>query len=408
MKEAERFIRRATRGLHGQTRQDAQTELRGAVEDKVYRYTLLGLTEQDALNAALRDLGNPNDIARELGVVHVVPNALKFLLLAGLAGVLTIQAAAQIPAVRAAPRPADARDQTCDFSPAQIAQLPKEYADYVGQEIKRLGGRANAEASCRANMPQPNQYLRLSDFVSALRAGGVGVQESKDFNGFLELTFPGQDTPQTLNLNSGFEFIGGEAYITKFELLKRLRSSLDVPLKLTGLDNPVLSIGPAKLQLGTPATPIRATDLYLPLMEEELGQPLQLAAGFSQSVRLAMLEDLKLGNNRAAVSGGDGALYVTLDNSDFLPEKKACGGCNEVARTERFYTIAVRTVQGGKIAIPPRTIYGQARPLSSPQELFQAAAKRQAAFLTYKLDASDLRHLKLTPVPAAQVKLEFP
>ncbi|WP_019588043.1 permease prefix domain 1-containing protein [Deinococcus apachensis] len=70
MRETEVYLNRATRGLWGQKRRDAQTELRGAIEDKVYRYRLLGLSEAEAARAALRDLGSPHAIARDLSRVH--------------------------------------------------------------------------------------------------------------------------------------------------------------------------------------------------------------------------------------------------------------------------------------------------------------------------------------------------
>ena len=94
MKETERFIRRATRSLWGQARRDAALELRGAVEDKLYRYSLLGLSAPEAERAALRDLGSPSAIARELGTVHSLPQGVKVGLFAGLAGLLSFQALA--------------------------------------------------------------------------------------------------------------------------------------------------------------------------------------------------------------------------------------------------------------------------------------------------------------------------
>ena len=105
MKDTEQFLRAATRGLWGRAKRDAALELRGAVEDKIYRYTLLGMTEADAERAALRDLGSPAAIARDLGVVHSVPQGAKVALFVGLVGALGLQAAAQIPAVRAMPAP---------------------------------------------------------------------------------------------------------------------------------------------------------------------------------------------------------------------------------------------------------------------------------------------------------------
>ena len=53
----DQFIRHATRGLWGTRKRDAALELRGAIEDKIYRHQLCGLSAADAERAALRDLG---------------------------------------------------------------------------------------------------------------------------------------------------------------------------------------------------------------------------------------------------------------------------------------------------------------------------------------------------------------
>ena len=45
--ETERYLRRATRGLWGRRRQAVQQELRGEIEDKVWRHRLGGCTEAD-------------------------------------------------------------------------------------------------------------------------------------------------------------------------------------------------------------------------------------------------------------------------------------------------------------------------------------------------------------------------
>ena len=63
MSGTDQFIRHATRGLWGQKKRDAALELRGAIEDKIYRHQLCGLSELEAEQAALRDLGSPHAIA---------------------------------------------------------------------------------------------------------------------------------------------------------------------------------------------------------------------------------------------------------------------------------------------------------------------------------------------------------
>lgn len=404
MNEIDRYLKRATRGLWGQKKRDAQAELRGAIEDKMYRCRLLGLDETRSVASTLSDLGSPAAIARELGEVHTVPQTLKVLVFVGVAGLLGLQAVAQVGTVRAAPDvpPSGAAD-TCNYSEARINTLSKDYAQYVRQNIERLGSRALAEADCRTFQYNPNRYLRLDDLITALRTGGIKVQTYPNADGLLDLTFPDPAGVQVLNLSSETKLLNGQTYVSKFSFLSSVRRSLKVPLQLRGVENPVLTIGNVKIQLGTAATPLLASDLYAPLVADDLTRLLQLAAGSSQSVRLAMLEDLKLGSQLLQVKDQDGAFYVTVSNENFLAEEKTCN-CDADAKSHRFYTAGVTSVQDGGFGGPPSTVAGLPRLVSTPVELFKATEQKQPAFLVYKLDTSDLRQLHYTPVPAAQLR----
>jgi len=111
MTPTDRYLRQATLGLHGQARKAAELELRGTIEDRVWRLTLLGLTEADATQAALRDLGSPHAIARGLTRVHTLPRAALTAVLLG------VQALAQVPTVWAL---ADPTDRSCQFDEADL------------------------------------------------------------------------------------------------------------------------------------------------------------------------------------------------------------------------------------------------------------------------------------------------
>lgn len=137
MKNVEHFLRQATRGLWGQHKRDALTELRGAVEDKVYRHRLAGLNETDATLAALQDLGSSHAIARDLNRVHTAPSVLRAALLLGVAGVVGMQAAAQIPMIHAAPVPVA---EACRFDEAKLARFSPEERVMIFGRISTAGG----------------------------------------------------------------------------------------------------------------------------------------------------------------------------------------------------------------------------------------------------------------------------
>lgn len=404
MRETEQYLKRATRGLWGKAAREARLELRGAIEDKVYRYRLLGLDEAAATRAALRDLGDPSAIARDLSQVHTLPQAGRAALLAGIAALLGVQALAQVPTVRAIP---EKTAEVCQPpSPTVLQRMTAQQHRSYEAFVKARGGIGGAVTWCHQHIAQGSDLLRLEDIIAALRAAGVQVDELSGVAGYLILSFPGEKAPQGLNLSSSLKTVGGQTYIPKLVFLSNLRQAVrHVPLRLDGLINPVLQIGPAKLQLGTPSNPVSATDIYAFPVLEDLQDLLKEAAPPDLPVNLSVVTDegeaFSSPPQFLKVAAPEGSLYVTVSN-ELLTLRQSPPGC----RCDSFL-LSVRHVQDGRL--PGTVMYsGTAqhfRIVGTPAELMTATERQEAAFLVYKLDPGDLRNLKLTPVPAAQVRL---
>lgn len=407
MNGVERYLQRATRGLWGQKKRDAQAELRGAIEDKVYRARLLGQDEAEAVASALRDLGSPAAIARELGEVHTMPQMLKVLALVGVAGVLGLQAAAQVPVVTAVPDPTMVPN--CIYEQSILERMSAPEADRLRQRLAEPGGQEKLEAECRAYsvMPAPS-LLRLADVLSALRAGGVEVTPIAGADTLFHLTFPGETPHQLLSLDGLIRHIDGVDYVDGAFLLDRLRSSVTVPLRITGLQNPVLSVGPARLQLGSSASPLLAVNLYLPALLDRLEPELPRLKGQAYAavgLALAAPNDPD-GATPLHVNTPDDTLYGLLSNADFTRPRCQCADDQREPR----YSLSVHAARGGLLPAPLTSGRDTAAPklVNSLPELFQATEQGQRALLVYRLNAADLRHLTYTPVPASQLKIQSP
>jgi len=388
--ETERYLRRATRGLSGQARRDAQQELRGAIEDKVWRFTLLGMGQGEATQAALRDLGSPYAIASGLTRVHTLPRAALAALLATTAILLGVQALAQVPTVRAMPDP---EYQSCVYDEAALQRASVEDAARWRLQLSRPGGRARLEAACRATTPSlGNTLLRLSDLTSALTRAGVRVRTpGRRLEGFLYLTFPGSSAEQTLDLSEYMREIAGESYVQTWSLINHLRRTPGVPVRLIGQVNPVLQLGETKIQLGTSAAPILATNLYAGALSDLLnlqpltdaGTPLRTEWGFDVPGQAG---------SQIGVDAPDGTLFVVISNVAFTGPKLKAGAA---------YTFRIRIAEGGRITTP----FTVKSLVDSTSGLVQTTARRQPTLLVYRLDTSDLRTLKLVPVPSSSLRL---
>jgi len=392
MTPTDRYLRQATRGLHGQTRKAAELELRGAIEDKVWRLTLLGLTEADATQAALRDLGSPHAIARGLTRVHTLPRAALTAVLAGAAVLLGVQALAQVPTVRAL---ADPTDRSCQFGGADLqrGRTVAEVRALQGQ-LAQPGGRARLEAACRATLP-PTRYtlLRLSDLITAFTKGGVNVRTLPPLDGFLSLTFPGTLDERTLDLSAWSQEIQGETYVQTWSLINHLRAISPGPVRLIGRVNPVVEVGATRLQLGTQAAPVSATDLYAAALMETLHtQPLTVAG---KNLNLSWALDTVAAAQRwpkLPMEAPDGALFLVVSNERLIVPK---------VDFYAAYLFRIQETQGGRLPTA-FSVQSQGRRVSSLPDLVEATARRQPAFVVYRFDPSDVRHLKLSLLPTIQ------
>ncbi|MFC4455107.1 permease prefix domain 1-containing protein [Deinococcus sonorensis] len=418
-----RYLKQATRGLWGQKKRDAVMELRGAIEDKVYRHQLCGLSEAEAELAALRDLGHPATIARDFHRVHTGPSVLRSTLLLGITGLLSLQVMAQVATVQAILDPNLKPACTLNdlylrivpgASPAALHRLLSRTngarqlvdqvlgalsaaeATYLRAHLEQPGGMERVTEECLRATPiyTPN-LLRLDDVYAALRSGGVEVTPIPGAP-MVQLSFPGARPDQGLNLEHSTQVIDGATYISGAGLISQLKESVTVPLTLTGRRNPTLMIGSVKLQLGSPEAPVHTADLYARLMVNWLvprwpGQPNPDLVPL-RAVPASLQVPLPLA--RVRVPEADGSLYGVVSNTEFFQ--------SDGPVRARFYTLAVREVDGGRLSVTEGRSAPAVTIVSTLPELLQATAHGSPAALVYRIQGSELHHLTYTPVPADQ------
>ena len=103
MKQSERYLRRATRGLWGERKRALRAELQGHIDERVLDFRLGGLSDEEAEARTLRELGVPQRVSGGMLRVHTLPalgraGALSLLLVTALLGVVT-QSAAQVKSI---------------------------------------------------------------------------------------------------------------------------------------------------------------------------------------------------------------------------------------------------------------------------------------------------------------------
>ncbi|MFC4455106.1 permease prefix domain 1-containing protein [Deinococcus sonorensis] len=391
MTPTNRYLKRATRGLWGQKRRDAMMELRGAIEDKVYRHQWCGLSEDQAVDAALRDLGNPATIARELGFIHTGPQVARLTLLLGITTLLGLQAVAQVQQIPTAYTRSDI-DTTCQVAtPAQLKTATKAEQEQYLKRIASYGGTQAFVQKCRnGELPIVGlPLLRVNDILAALKAGGVEVGDQTDYTSTTSTTPLIAYTGKSPGTQYQTVDIGGKRYISSGSLIAFLFFATSEPLHLSGVQNPVLGVGKAQLQLGTVHAPIFATNVVASLILQGLGsnlpRPGELVLAAEPLGPVSSVLQL-------AVPGQDGELFAVIQNFDSIK-----GHAADV--------LMVRARTNGTVPIAYEAVTPAPRVVTTVKELDAATARKENAVMAYRVNATDLRHITLTQVPATHLQL---
>ena len=208
MKQTERYLRQATRGLWGKARRDLRTELQGHINERVQEFRLGGLSPEEAERQTLRELGTPERVSGGMLGVHTGPTL-------GKAGALSLLLAT-----------------------ALLTALPQGLA-----QVQSIYG----------NIPQIGQgsYLEFESLKAAIEKVG-GTLNGKPDNAFL--TMPGTPRPNyplnTMQWPGTALVQGNKSYLNTGVFLGGLLSS-GADVQILGWKNPTLRVGKASIQLET-------------------------------------------------------------------------------------------------------------------------------------------------------------
>lgn len=409
-RDTDRYLRRATRGLWGKRRHEAVLELRAAIEDKIYRATLLGLDQHEAERRALRDLGDPHHIARELSKVHTLPRGVQATLAFTLIGVLSIaplQSAAQVVGTNFS-----TTQDTCDFSPTAVKALPASIRATLDPAIA-THGRTTLETWCKAKRDTNADALDYASLLKVLADAGVRILDTRPTNqttpvahrepGEKWLLFP--DSPNAARLVMPNKTNDGRPYVTKERFIKELLRSTSLPVTLTGDRNPRLSIGSTSFVLGTDRAPMLATDFYTGALMLRFGNQFDrtTSRGGTMVVEQGLLS---LPDPRTSAAMKDKSLPTSpVTYTIALPEGTLGAGLVRDAVSPDQARIFTTRVENGRLLLPSGTQYNTTRFVTSIEDLrsnFTAGTERKVLLLKLS-STNDLHQLETTVIPAALV-----
>jgi len=346
----ERYLQRATWGLWGKKRKDGQAELRGIIEDKLWRLKLLGLNESEAEKRALDEMGKASELAAGFSRVHSLPLVLQGVLLVSLLSALGVQMVGAAAGIRAVPF--QNKIPTCEAS---------DSLESCGDVNKKL-----------------NYYLPVDELFKDLKSSGLDLKK-------LNLTILGTDV------------FGGKSYYSMFNFINSLLDSKDTTLHLKGEQNPNLKINSVTIVLGTPQAPVMADSLVLPAVWTQLKNQFQSeAASPGMKALPPLVAFVEIFQHRAQplqqLSGlpdGRYALITSIYDSE---------GCNCGLQ------LRIKTIDDG--LLPLINSKTALRLVDTPEALANAKAIGIPAVLVYRVgEIDDLHTIPLTPVQISNFKV---
>ena len=241
-KYVKRYLARATRGTWGKKRAIIREELTAHIQERVETHRVGGLSEADAVEKVLGELGSPHEVSAGMTRLHSMPTLLgsSFLFTAALvlSMILLSESIAQVLT------PLPHRPVPACFDAGSVIDFRDEC---FTQEI----------------------YVNVNNLADTLEAQGVTATVDE---GALSLSFPqGESTKFTYAEGTAYGENGyalddvyqpTNEYASIWTIINRTVESTDLPITVSGWNNPTVTLGDAEFILGDEDTPVSGQAFY--------------------------------------------------------------------------------------------------------------------------------------------------
>ncbi len=247
---SEHYLQQATRGLWGRKRREVREELEAHLHERALVHRIAGLSETDAVERAVLELGHPQEVSIGMTRLHTLPTVVGSGALIAAIAVLSIT-----------------------LLTGSVAQsLPGTFY-WPSVECVQALEKGPVKPSNRACFEATNLlWLDQQALQEALEPQGVKVETKTagDADGLLSLTFP-NSTPVYVPLgSSGIEVedeVGetiplAPGYFSLWDMVKAASYQDDLSIEVSGWDNPTVRVNGSSFQVGDEARPMAGADFY--------------------------------------------------------------------------------------------------------------------------------------------------
>lgn len=234
-KRIDDYLRKSTRGLWRHKRLEVKEELSAHIEGRVNAHLIAGLSEQEAIEKTLAELGQPKVVSTGMARLYTLP------IMAGSGFILAICCALTVLLLNA--------------STAQILSVSSLFPSEECRQLKNP-----SDSNCATF----DIWISTESLQKALEPQGVKISEQHKL---VNLEFPsGEKYPITIQgdfINiEGRDIDSESGYITLNELIFGLALVPDSSIQIDGWEEPVLRINGVELQLSDKGSPVGGRFFY--------------------------------------------------------------------------------------------------------------------------------------------------
>lgn len=245
--QTEQYLDRATRGLWGRKRLEVREELGAHLEGRVSAYRIAGLSEADAVERALAELGSPQHVSVGMARLYTLPTVMGS----------SLAAAAVCAAVVALLPSGAARSLSAILywpSPRCVATLGQEASDVQADKCIKTGELwVSKEALRDALEPQGVKFKALFSTGTLLK---FDLPSSRPI-------YVPTGSPDTQYFDGNGEVIPAATnYLPFWKIVQTVALQEAAPITIQGWDTPTVRFGDVSLQIGTRGTPITGREFY--------------------------------------------------------------------------------------------------------------------------------------------------
>ena len=255
-RDVEHYLKRATRGLWGKKRLEVKEELAAHIEGRVKRHLVAGLDEAAAVQKTLTELGQPARVSAGMMSLHSLPQ------LAGLGALAT--ATVLLTFTLLAESLAQSVPGTLYF-PSQACVSAFQEGRASSSPVRDYFEQGAFDSKC--NLLGSELWLNFETIRPILEAQSISIT---DLLGQRQLLFPSGEKvsftfvePGTVIYDWDDKAMTAEPdYFDLWALVKAVAQNPDIPLSISGWDNPTLTVGNTSFQIGTDEQPFYGEDFY--------------------------------------------------------------------------------------------------------------------------------------------------